>query len=40
MPFVFFLNNIGSVAYLIDSTDHLDEKTVYLGTQGLVGSGA
>ncbi len=40
MPFVFFLNNIGSVAYLIDSTDRLDEKAVCLGTQGLVGSGA
>ncbi|EQB98383.1 hypothetical protein B738_25145 [Photorhabdus temperata subsp. temperata M1021] len=34
MPFIFFLNNIGSVAYLIDSTDRLDEKAVCLGTQG------
>ncbi len=40
MPFVFFLNNIGSVAYITDSTDRLDEQAVCLGTQGLVGSGA
>ncbi|WP_155806578.1 hypothetical protein [Photorhabdus temperata] len=34
MPFIFFLNNVGSVAYLTDFTDRLDEKAVCLGTQG------
>ncbi len=39
MHFVFFLNNIGSIAYLTVSMGRLDEKAVCLGTQELVGSG-